>query len=407
MDIKKIISESISKNPTGLKQVFEEVIMERIALALEKKKLDKVDPEQLKGDFEDREDKDINNDGKVDDSDEYLHNRRKVIMKAMKKESVDLDEKVNTGPEEAISIIANSIAMNPPVVKAALEAANLDPVAVVTALKGKKTIKVMQLGNLVMGHAFGGSISKKDLMPIKKAADAAFIGKMKEEVELDEAKKDKPSFGSSDGFSYAVNLNGVDNEFLNQPFGRQLDAMQKVKEFTSKAKKGYAGAKGKSTLAAVKDWVKLNQPTQFYAKWKSDSRFYKNDSVEIFYTKEANESLDEVSSKTLANYINKASDASKHRKLPAKKVDNRYAGVNLASKKLDKKLSGVKESDDLDEAMLDRKKIAKAVKARYDFKSGMDYQQIVPKINQELVRAGMKIFVGDRDVINSILDLID
>lgn len=229
----------------------------------------------------------------------------------------------------------------------------------------------------------------------------------KESYELEEAKKDKPSFGSSDGFSYAVNLNGVDNEFLNQPFGRQLDAMKKVKEFTSKAKKGYAGAKGKSTLAAVKDWVKLNQPTQFYAKWKSDSSSYKNDSVEIFYTKEANESLDEVSSKTLANYINKASDASKHRKLPAKKVDNRYAGVNLASKKLDKQLSGVKESDDLDEAMLDRKKIAKAVKARYDFKSGMDYQQIVPKINQELVRAGMKIFVGDRDVINSILDLID
>lgn len=92
MDIKKIISESISKNPTGLNQAFENAIMERIALALEKKKLDKVDPEQLKGDFEDREDKDINNDGKVDDSDKYLHNRRKTIMKAMKKESVGLDE---------------------------------------------------------------------------------------------------------------------------------------------------------------------------------------------------------------------------------------------------------------------------------------------------------------------------
>lgn len=186
MDIKKIISESISKNPTGLKQVFENAIMERVALALEKKKLDKVDPEQLKGDFEDREDKDIDNDGDVDDSDEYLHNRRKAIMKAMKKESVNLDEKVNTGPEEAISIIANSIAMKPAIVKAALEAAKLDPIAVVTALKGKKSINAMQLGNLIMGHSFGGSIDRKDLMPIKKAADTAFIGKMKEEVELDE-----------------------------------------------------------------------------------------------------------------------------------------------------------------------------------------------------------------------------
>jgi hypothetical protein len=109
---------------------------------------------------------------------------------------------------------------------------------------------------------------------------------LKESVDLDEAvKKDKPAFGSSDGFSYAVSLNGVDNEFFKQPFGRQLDAMKKVKEFTANAKKGYVGAKGKSTLASVKEWVKLNQPTQFYAKWKSDSSSYKDDSVEIHYTK--------------------------------------------------------------------------------------------------------------------------
>jgi len=335
-----------------------------ISKMLEEKKLDKVNKDALKGGFKDRSDKDIDNDGEVDDQDEYLHNRRKTITKAIKKESIELDEKVNekaikkavddgksmdvivgmfankrttntdeirkvvkdymwnkrmkkesveldeamftvddidgmakeiksglkapfinvskstlggaervsvfikvsldkqedwknniyqnsrhatfrvgsddgtlelstkhynlpkfrkakfkntkdviskinkwidsassikesveldeanSGPEEAISIIANSIAMNPSVVKDALEAANLDPVAVVTALKGKKTIKAMQLGNLVMGHAFGGSISKKDLAPIEKAVDAAFKAspkKMKESVQLDEA----------------------------------------------------------------------------------------------------------------------------------------------------------------------------------------------------------------------------
>ena len=89
-------------------------------------------------------------------------------------ESVELGEKVNTSEEEAIQIIANSIAMQEPAVKAALKAANLDPVSVVTALKGKKTIKAMQLGNLVMDHAFGGSINKRDLAPIAKAASAAF-----------------------------------------------------------------------------------------------------------------------------------------------------------------------------------------------------------------------------------------
>jgi len=45
--------------------------------ALEEKKLDPVG----------KADADINNDGKVDDSDDYLHNRRKAIKKAMKEEA--------------------------------------------------------------------------------------------------------------------------------------------------------------------------------------------------------------------------------------------------------------------------------------------------------------------------------
>ena len=56
----------------------------------EKKPIDKVQPSELQGTHAQRKDKDINNDGKVDSSDEYLHNRRKAISKAMKKEtSVD------------------------------------------------------------------------------------------------------------------------------------------------------------------------------------------------------------------------------------------------------------------------------------------------------------------------------
>ena len=52
-------------------------------------KLDKVDPSKVEpeDDFKDREDKDIDNDGDVDDSDEYLHKRRQAISKAIKKES--------------------------------------------------------------------------------------------------------------------------------------------------------------------------------------------------------------------------------------------------------------------------------------------------------------------------------
>ena len=47
------------------------------------KKIDPVNPEAAKKKFDDRKDKDIDNDGDVDDSDRFLHKRRKAISKAI------------------------------------------------------------------------------------------------------------------------------------------------------------------------------------------------------------------------------------------------------------------------------------------------------------------------------------
>lgn len=44
--------------------------------------MDPVDPKAVKKDFKDRKDKDIDNDGDVDASDEYLHKKRKAISKS-------------------------------------------------------------------------------------------------------------------------------------------------------------------------------------------------------------------------------------------------------------------------------------------------------------------------------------
>ena len=56
--------------------------------ALDKVDTDKVEPED---DFKDREDKDIDNDGDTDDSDEFLHKKRQAITKAVKSTKEGLD----------------------------------------------------------------------------------------------------------------------------------------------------------------------------------------------------------------------------------------------------------------------------------------------------------------------------
>ena len=54
--------------------------------------LDKVNPVAVKKKFDDRKDKDIDNDGDTDSTDRYLHKRRAAISKAMKEELGKEDE---------------------------------------------------------------------------------------------------------------------------------------------------------------------------------------------------------------------------------------------------------------------------------------------------------------------------
>ena len=79
-----------------------------------------------------------------------------------------------------------------------------------------------------------------------------------------------------------------------------------------------------------------------------------------------NEELDELSTKTLQSYSSKASDAKGHRKLSTKKVDNRYAGVARASKKLDKK------NEELDESAAGIAQLKKAYEPLRDKRISLD-----------------------------------
>ncbi len=72
--------------------------------------IDKVQPKALKKKFDDRKDKDIDNDGDTDDSDEVIHAKRKAISKAIdKKEEVeDVDEISGAMADRAASAVDRS-----------------------------------------------------------------------------------------------------------------------------------------------------------------------------------------------------------------------------------------------------------------------------------------------------------
>ena len=66
-------------------------VMEEVDLELEEKKLDPVDDKENDKEFKDRKDKDIDNDGDEDSSDEYLHKKRAATDDAI--DSKDDEEK--------------------------------------------------------------------------------------------------------------------------------------------------------------------------------------------------------------------------------------------------------------------------------------------------------------------------
>lgn len=143
-------------------------------------------------------------------------------------------------------------------------------------------------------------------------------------------------------------------------------------------------------------------------------------------TKKEDKELKELSTDTLVSYISKASDARGHRKLPIKKVDNRYDGVAKAGKKLDKRLSGKNEDVErrsdvkvIKKRMPDGKiKFVKAPRKEIDIGKGK-YESIeealyykvdveglpifyVSDTSPSKIRAGLRKIVKKADMIKSI-----
>ena len=67
--------------------------LENAVLSVYEKKLDPVNKNAVKKKFDDRKDKDIDNDGDVDSTDKFLHKRRKAVSKAISKENFEVGTK--------------------------------------------------------------------------------------------------------------------------------------------------------------------------------------------------------------------------------------------------------------------------------------------------------------------------
>ena len=76
----------LNQRLTGLYEDIGHVLNRYYEIDEALEEMDKPDEDELDGDFDDREDKDIDNDGDVDDSDKYLHKKRQAITKAIKKQ---------------------------------------------------------------------------------------------------------------------------------------------------------------------------------------------------------------------------------------------------------------------------------------------------------------------------------
>ncbi|PHS22177.1 MAG: hypothetical protein COA84_13435 [Robiginitomaculum sp.] len=110
-------------------------------------------------------------------------------------ESRDTTDQSNA---EAIKIISQLIAMSPGPVGDFIKSNGINPLALVTAIKGRKSVKAKDFSNLVQSSLFGDKTDAKLLKSIKDATSKIF--NVKEEVEIvDEAKKADVTDKEDDG----------------------------------------------------------------------------------------------------------------------------------------------------------------------------------------------------------------
>jgi len=172
---------NLFNNPDNLVDMVRQVLSGK-PIEEKKEELDPVNKKAVKKKFDDRKDKDIDNDGDVDSTDKYLHKRRKAISK-------EINEKDMECPSCGKMMTAAAGEKCPECGKM-INAAHCEEVE-----EAKEIPEMKSKGYaLAVKGKFVAVGSKADMMKLKKQkggvvfmSPGAKIGDMAEEVELDEA----------------------------------------------------------------------------------------------------------------------------------------------------------------------------------------------------------------------------
>ena len=204
--------------------------------------MDPVNPKALKGKFKDREDKDIDNDGDSDASDEYLHKRRSAVSKAIKsvKEAAP-----KIGVDNVAKIRAQDHANKPAKVKPM----NSTQRSLASIRAKSESVDEAKMTPDQMRKALDddkANAKSKDKVSLKKAP-----WDMKESVELDEAKLSQQQRDRLDDLIFNVMITGnIEYDGKDNPT-RHLKTIEK--EFGPKvAKQVEAGMD-------IKNWGRDNR----------------------------------------------------------------------------------------------------------------------------------------------------
>lgn len=80
-----------------------------------------------------------------------------------------------------------------------------------------------------------------------------------------------------------------DTEYNKLSFGRKIEYREQIKQFKETAKSTHLSQKRQSYSKAIREFVKLNNVTEYYCSFYCDPNYY-DDSFEFFYkTKEEKE----------------------------------------------------------------------------------------------------------------------